>query len=243
MTWFKVDDDLAFHRKTVAAGNAAMGLWVRAGSWCGQQLNDGHVPHSIARRLGTKTQANALVRVGLWHAVDGGYQFHQWDSDGDGTRRNFTKAEVEDKRRKRADAGRLGGQVSKSQANASNTVDPPSQVPSPVPSPVPSRSSVVKVCRLLSVGDRARQPSDDDTTINDWRRRYPSVDIESEAAAWLTHNNHTVSHLRRPRAAWVGWLRRASERSQPTPTPPPLHALCDHGRDGRTCPFCRRESA
>lgn len=33
MSWFKVDDHLAFHRKTLAAGNEAMGLWVRAGSW------------------------------------------------------------------------------------------------------------------------------------------------------------------------------------------------------------------
>lgn len=31
MPWFKVDDTLALHGKVVAAGNPAMGLWVRAG--------------------------------------------------------------------------------------------------------------------------------------------------------------------------------------------------------------------
>ena len=31
--WFKVDDNLALHPKVLGAGNAAMGMWVRAGSW------------------------------------------------------------------------------------------------------------------------------------------------------------------------------------------------------------------
>ena len=41
MTWFRVDDTLAMHPKVYAAGNAAMGLWVRAGAWSMQQLTDG----------------------------------------------------------------------------------------------------------------------------------------------------------------------------------------------------------
>jgi len=43
MPWFKVDDTLAFHAKVVAAGNAAMGLWVRAGAHSMQQLTDGFI--------------------------------------------------------------------------------------------------------------------------------------------------------------------------------------------------------
>lgn len=78
MTWFKVDDNLAFHRKVVAAGNAAMGLWVRAGSWCAQQLTDGHVPEHMIGLLGTPAQAAKLVKAGLWVEVAGGYEFHQW---------------------------------------------------------------------------------------------------------------------------------------------------------------------
>lgn len=77
--WFKVDDQLALHPKILQAGNAAMGLWVRAGSWCGAHLTDGHVPDAMIRQLGTKSQAEALVRVGLWYRVGDGYQFHQWD--------------------------------------------------------------------------------------------------------------------------------------------------------------------
>lgn len=93
MTWFKVDDSLAFHPKTVAAGNAAMGLWVRAGSWCAQHTSDGYVPTRVITTLGgRKRDADRLVTVGFWLTVDGGYQFHEWDQA------NPTRVEVEAER-------------------------------------------------------------------------------------------------------------------------------------------------
>ena len=79
MTWFKVDDNLAFHRKVVAAGNAAMGLWVRSGSWCAQHLTDGFIPDHMIAILGTAAQKQKLIKHGLWVAVDGGCKFHQWN--------------------------------------------------------------------------------------------------------------------------------------------------------------------
>lgn len=79
MPWFKVDDTLAFHMKTVKAGNAAMGLWVRAGSWSMQTLSDGFVPDEIVTQLGTSPQARRLVDVGLWDRLPTGYAFHEWD--------------------------------------------------------------------------------------------------------------------------------------------------------------------
>lgn len=78
MVWFKVDDGLAFHKKAVAAGNAALGLWVRAGAWCGQQLSDGHVPADIVKIIGTTAQADRLVKAGLWVEGDNEYIFHDW---------------------------------------------------------------------------------------------------------------------------------------------------------------------
>jgi hypothetical protein len=99
MTWFKVDDSLAFHRKVVAAGNAAMGLWVRAGSWCAQQLTDGFVPDHMIPILGTPAQASRLVRVGLWITVPGGCQFHEWNEKG----RQPTAQSVREEREKSAE--------------------------------------------------------------------------------------------------------------------------------------------
>lgn len=78
MVWFKVDDGLAFHHKVISAGNSAMGLWVRAGSWSAQQLTNGYIPDHMVPVLGTAAQARRLVRAGLWTEADGGYQFHDW---------------------------------------------------------------------------------------------------------------------------------------------------------------------
>lgn len=78
MPWFNVEDNLCFHPKAIAAGNAALGLWVRAGSWSMQTLTDGEVPTEVARALGTPGEARRLVTSGLWIPKDGGYEFHEW---------------------------------------------------------------------------------------------------------------------------------------------------------------------
>ena len=66
MPWFKVDDRLAHHPKVMAVGNAAMGLWVRAGSWSAAHLTDGYVPTELLSTLGGKPA--------LYNALGGGWQ-------------------------------------------------------------------------------------------------------------------------------------------------------------------------
>lgn len=79
MPWFKVDDKLAVHPKVMQAGNEALGLWVRAGSWSAAHLTDGSIPSEILPVFGAnRTQAARLVKAGLWSEIDGGYQFHDW---------------------------------------------------------------------------------------------------------------------------------------------------------------------
>lgn len=96
MTWFKVDDNLAFHPKVLAAGNTAMGLWVRAGAWSSDQLTDGHIPAAMLPAFGArKADAERLVTAGLWSQEDDGYQFHEWLD------RNPSRAEVEEIRANR----------------------------------------------------------------------------------------------------------------------------------------------
>lgn len=102
MPWFYIDDDMAFNRKIVAAGNAAVGLWSRAGSWSRKEGTNGFIPTGMAKSLGTASQIKALVDNALWHKVPGGYQFHQWDD-------RYDQAAEEERKRKRAAAGRLGG--------------------------------------------------------------------------------------------------------------------------------------
>lgn len=79
MTWFKVDDRLAHHPKVMQVGNAAMGLWVRAGSWCAAHLTDGHVPTDLLATFGGKrSDADRLVKAGLWIAEPDGWRFRDW---------------------------------------------------------------------------------------------------------------------------------------------------------------------
>lgn len=82
MTWFKVDDGLFLHHKIVKAGNAAMGLWVRAGSWSAHHLTDGFIPDAVIEILGTPSQRAKLIKAGLWIEGVGGCQFHEWSENG-----------------------------------------------------------------------------------------------------------------------------------------------------------------
>lgn len=121
MPFFMIDDGAAFHSKLVAAGNASVGLWTRAGAWSQQpqNLTEGFIPKQIARTIGTAGQIRKLIEVGLWFEVEGGYQFHEWDQ------RQMSRAEIEERRRKRTAAGRAGGirsgysRRSKNEASAS----------------------------------------------------------------------------------------------------------------------------
>lgn len=126
MTWFRVDDNLAFHSKTIAAGNEAMGLWVRAGAWSSQMLTDGFVPnHMIPALSGGKDDLSAcLVLAGLWVVVPKGYRFHEWNE------RNPTGTQVKEKREK--EAVRKADWRAKKAANApasTNGVASPADVP------------------------------------------------------------------------------------------------------------------
>lgn len=85
MPYFKVDDKLHSHRKTMRATVPAMGLWVLAASWCMDQQTDGWVPDYAANRLDPDATEHAaeLVAAGYWHPEDRdgelGWQFHEWD--------------------------------------------------------------------------------------------------------------------------------------------------------------------
>jgi hypothetical protein len=59
--------------------NAAISLWVLAGSWCARYLTDGVIPDNQVQDLGyTQRDAANLVDARLWIPIPGGYQFHDW---------------------------------------------------------------------------------------------------------------------------------------------------------------------
>lgn len=83
MAWFKVDDGFHSSRKILSIPRrnrfAAIGLWALAGSWCADQLTDGHVPDYMLKEWGVPPSApQNLVDAGLWSAESGGFAFRNW---------------------------------------------------------------------------------------------------------------------------------------------------------------------
>ena len=73
MTWFKLSDRFHQHKKVIAAGNSAVGLWVRCCTWSAGEEEDGKVPKHVAHTLGTRQDIDRLLKAGLWIEVDDYY--------------------------------------------------------------------------------------------------------------------------------------------------------------------------
>ncbi|MYX14445.1 hypothetical protein GTY67_13665 [Streptomyces sp. SID8374] len=102
MPWFKIDDSAHSHPKFIRAGNAALGLWLRCGSYSAQHLLEGFVPMDIVKPFkGTPAQVRKLIDAGLWHEAGhdckscpqpaDGYMIHDFFEGG----RNTTRAQHE----------------------------------------------------------------------------------------------------------------------------------------------------
>src|ERR1051326_2599951 len=58
----------------MAAGNEAVGLYVRCGTYAAQHSTDGFVPEQVALLYGSRKLADTLVRAKLWRRVRGGWK-------------------------------------------------------------------------------------------------------------------------------------------------------------------------
>lgn len=110
MPWFKIDDSAHSHPKFIRAGNAALGLWLRCGSYSAQHLLEGFVPKDIVKPFkGTPAQVRKLIEAGLWHDAGhdckncpqpaDGYMIHDFFEGG----RNTTRAQHEANKKAAAD--------------------------------------------------------------------------------------------------------------------------------------------
>lgn len=102
MTFWLVGDEKAFDSSWVMAGNAAIGLLVRAASWCCQQNTGGRVPAEMAGLLGTRREIEALIKAQLWaRDDDGSYRFTPWTGPTQASVEATRAAATERKRRSR----------------------------------------------------------------------------------------------------------------------------------------------
>jgi hypothetical protein len=78
MPWFRLDDSFHSHPKVIAAGNEAIGLYVRCGTYAAEHLTDGLVPKDVVLLYGSTALADELVRVKLWRRTRGGWTIHDY---------------------------------------------------------------------------------------------------------------------------------------------------------------------
>jgi hypothetical protein len=98
--WFRLDDSFHSHPKVIAAGNEAVGLFVRCGTYAAQHLTDGFVPEHVALLYGSAALADSLVKAKLWRRTRGGWQIHDY------LKYNPTREAVENERKAAADRQR-----------------------------------------------------------------------------------------------------------------------------------------
>ena len=258
MPWFRVDDNLDQHPKADAAGNKALGLWVRAGSYSARLLTEGFIPKAqVARLGGSPADAARLVEAGLWEAAPGGYRFHEWEE------RQPTKVQVEADRAAAAERQRRAREKAKAAAEAKRAIESreesrrdnpePSrgesrrESRSPRPGPArPGKNLLLTLVSRLAAGEVGPPPAE---VIDAWQLEAgPDVDLEAEAAAYLIRYGDRPA--KDERSAWIGWLRAAKKRAdaaRPAPAKPPCPRPDCHGGwldsgDNDTpapCPECK----
>lgn len=123
MSWFRLEGRGAFHHKVLSAGNEAYGAWCRAGQWSSDQLTDGRVPSAVAEQIAKPKVWAKLVEARLAHAIEGGYQIHDFLDFNPSSEQE--RAKREEMREKRRESGRAGGkrsgEVRRGEANGKQT--------------------------------------------------------------------------------------------------------------------------
>lgn len=148
MTWFKIDDKSAFHRKVLRVGNEAWGAFCRAGAVSSSEGTDGRFTADTAAAIAPAKVWAKLIDAGLVDRIDGStdLQIHDF------LVYNPSASQVQAKRQARAIAGAIGGKRSgearsNSEANGeaiasvvrSNCLPVASYISEPPSRPVPTQ--------------------------------------------------------------------------------------------------------
>lgn len=135
--WVRVDANLAANHKVLAlleqrGGDRALNVFIFGLGYCMNANNDGFIP-KVALGLfhGSKKDATLLEGVGMWHALPGGWQVHDWAE----YQPSSEEAQKRSEKAKRAAAARWGGVQ---QATDDMLGAMPQALPGAVPVGVPS---------------------------------------------------------------------------------------------------------
>lgn len=242
MPWARLDDGWHDHRKVIAAGLEAAGLWVMCLTWASKDRKKsptpGVVPDEVIDRLaGSRAQklTRRLFEVGLFDAHTGaGWPIHDFEdylpkydsakAAENGSMGGKAKAEA-----RREASKPLRDRQEKPQRNLARVdarVDP-NPVPVPIVvtqvSPLQAPPGKVRTDRLDIERIAKLLGCPDDTT---WAARV-SLDILGRAPGDVLDETRYVAAA----------IEAEPDRYHPTPTAPRF-ALCDHGAPPGACPDC-----
>ena len=228
MTWGKIDDQLAFHPKALAAGNEALGMWVRSMSYSCQMLTGGFISSEIVTAMGGTKIAKKLVEAGLWLVADGGYQFHDWEKYQPCA--ETEKIKRERTRQARSEAGKMGANsrwndkpkpkpMANDMANGmANGMANEWQNDAPEPEPEYKEVVVVK-------------PNNKTRIKSDWKpspagyeyakKNAPGMNIDYELEKFRDYHLREDSTYADWDATWRTWVRNAIKFDSSLATPPP----------------------
>lgn len=229
--WFKVDDSFHSSRKLLSIPKrhrlAAAGLWVIAGSWCGQQLTDGHVPDYMLKEWGaTPAIVKALVDSGLWIPESDANVFHSWgeyqpskqdvSAERAASRERMRDLRASRKQRKPRDSGEETEVFRRTSPNSSESVRNPDPTrPDPVSKDTEGEASQAPPAPKKR-GSRIPEgwlPSNE--LIQAMRQECPNVDQQMEHRKfvdyWTAQPGAKGSKLDW-NATYRNWIRRANEK-------------------------------
>lgn len=224
MTWFRLDDSFHSHPKVLAAGNAAVGLFVRCGTYSAEHLTEGFVPSEVALMYGNRKLTSRLVEVGLWTPAPGvppGWVMPDYLDY------NPSKEQVESDRAGAAERQRRAREKARESREESRVTNGVSNGP-----PDPARPEVLPELQTAGADKPPRQPRrarvNDDFKVTNGMRAWaaenaPGVDLDSETAHFLDYHAGRGTVAADWTRTWHTWMRNAvkfaparSRRGAPT---------------------------
>ncbi|MFR9880860.1 hypothetical protein ACL1NM_03450 [Corynebacterium striatum] len=194
MSWFKVDDSFYDHPKFLDVPNAAIGLWAKAGAWCGKHLTDGVIPATQVKLFkGTNSQINALISARIWiedRSENGAkvYRFHDWNNYQPTREQKLKEREESAERQRKSRERKRAEQAQRENVTRDSHVTPSrdshechtrvSQRPDPTrPDPTRTSKEVPSSRDTTAKADGANKPAKKNHPIpEDWMPKQSTID-------------------------------------------------------------------
>jgi hypothetical protein len=183
VTWTKLTEDFPQHPKIVAAGEWAELIHIHALIYSNRFLTDGFIPAEVVPTL-TRVRSHiqpsvqALVKLGVWVPVKGGYAIHDF------LEYQPSRNKVLAERKRKASAGQAGG-LARAKGSASSVLAEPARgFHNPVSVPVPDLSGSLETKHVGRTVPRGTGPTNEGMeSIGTLLTQYPVTRINGKIQA------------------------------------------------------------